>query len=205
MNPLNNPSPPAKPHSSEASTLKCTCSNTAFEVLQTLYDRSISTQVPFDTILATNKDALVRISKILTCTCTAEPTLIMTLAASLTKMMSWYQSICRMPTPQVSSSQLPTQQPTATPIILGMYRLDGEGENFVKIQVVLNELKKVDLLMERLRDRYVRQPSTTTTAAGQTQQEQSFFGDVIAFLRKKLREVVTGLQRDLKMDFGEVV
>ena len=85
-----------------------------------------------------------------------------------------------------------------------MYRLDGEGENFVKIQVVLSELKKVDLLMERLRDRLVKQTSATT-AAGQTEQENTFFGDMVAFLRRKLREVVAGLQSDLKMDFGDVV
>ena len=85
-----------------------------------------------------------------------------------------------------------------------MYRLDGEGENFVKIQVVLSELKKVDLLMERLRDRFVKQTSATT-AAGQTEQENTFFGDMVAFLRRKLREVVAGLQSDLKMDFGDVV
>ena len=195
--------PPKIPLSEAASPANsyCACSATTFEVLRTLYDRSNSHQIPFDTMLATNKDALARVAKVLTCTCSADPTLIMTLAASITKMMSWYQSVCRMPS--VSSQQTPSSSASSalgtthpTPIIVGVYRLDGEGENFVKMQVVLSELKKLDLLMERLRERFRNT---------QTEQENTFFGDLISFLRRKLREVVAGLQEDLKMDFGDVV
>ncbi|KAL9637152.1 MAG: hypothetical protein Q9164_002376 [Protoblastenia rupestris] len=168
----------------------CTCATTTFEILRTLYDRSTSSQTPFDTILATNKDAVGRASNLLACTCTGDPTYIMILAATITKMMAWYQSICRMPAQPSSISNTPP-----TTIVLGAYRLDGEDEDAVKMQVVLNELKKVDLLMAKFAERF---------RALQVQQESTFYGELIMFLRRKLREVVGELQRDLKMEFADV-
>ncbi|MCJ1453998.1 hypothetical protein MMC28_004348 [Mycoblastus sanguinarius] len=169
----------------------CTCSATTFEILRTLHDRSSNPSTPFDTVLATNKGIVSRISNILNCTCTHDPTSIITLAASITKMLSWYQNICRMPStqPDTSSSTHPT------PIILGSYRLEGEDEDAVKMQVVLNELRKVDTLMARFGERFREM---------RAKQESAFYGDLISFLRKKLREVVGALQRDLKMEFADV-
>ncbi|KAL9100801.1 MAG: hypothetical protein Q9163_003867 [Psora crenata] len=175
----------------DAGTPVCRCAATTFEILRTLHDRSSSLQTPFDTVLATNKDAVGRVSNLLSCTCTGDPTYILILAASITKMITWYQSICRVPAQSGSS---PTTPPTT--IIVGAYRLDGDDEDSVKTQVVLNELKRVDILMARFGDRFL---------AIKARQESAFYGELIMFLRRKLREVVGELQKDLNLNFADIV
>ncbi|KAL9126314.1 MAG: hypothetical protein Q9217_004614 [Psora testacea] len=185
------PSVAIKTPATDATGPICACSATTFEILRTLYDRSTSPQTPFDTVLAIIKDALSRVSSLLACTCIGDPTYILILAASIAKMMSWYQSICRMPS---QSSSSPNTCPTT--IIVGAYRLDGEDEDAVKMQVVLNELKKVDMLMVRFGERF---------RALQTKHESAFYRDLITFLRRNLRQVVEELQKDMRMEFADVV
>ena len=64
----------------------CTCSTRTFEVLRTLHERSDNLQIPFDTVLAINKDITARITDILSCHCVHDPASVMTLAATITKM-----------------------------------------------------------------------------------------------------------------------
>ena len=64
----------------------CNCSMRTFEVLRTLHERSDNLQIPFDTVLAINKDVTARISEILSCHCVHDPASVMTLAAAIAKM-----------------------------------------------------------------------------------------------------------------------
>ena len=161
----------------------CTCSARAFEVLRTLHERSENLQLPFDTVLAVNKNITRQISDILDCRCTQDTPSIMTLATAVAKLISWYKSIfCNLP-----SSTGPT-----APITLGAFRLDDADEKCVKIQVALNELKKVDALLARI---------CQTSYSSHAQQEARLYGDLMTFLRRKIRDIVDELQRDLRMDF----
>lgn len=74
--------------------------------MQSLHDRFCST--PFDAILAANKIALSRLSTILSCpTCTITPSLdsilVMTLAATILKLVAWYEVAAR---PSATSSTI---------------------------------------------------------------------------------------------------
>lgn len=161
----------------------CTCSAKTFEVLRTLHERSENLQLPFDTVLAVNKNITRQISDILDCQCIQDTTSIMTLATAVAKLISWYKSIfCNLP-----SSTGPT-----APITLGAFRLDGADEKCVKIQVALNELKKVDSLLARI---------CQTSYSSHAQQEARLYGDLMTFLRRKIRDIVDELQRELRMDF----
>lgn len=110
----------------------------------------------------------------------------MTLGAAVAKMMSWYRSIfCNLP-----SSTLPP-----APISLGAYGLDDADEKCVRIQVALNELKKVDALVAKMCQMF----------SSRAQQEARLYGDLMAFLRRNLSEVVEELQRDLRLEFTDGV
>ena len=164
----------------------CNCSTIIFEVLRTLHERSSDPQVPFDAILATGKEVIARISPIWECSGVLDPGSVMTLAAVMAKMMAWYRSIfCSV------TSARPPADSTSTPITLGAYRLDGADEESVKRQVTLNELRKLDGLVARI-----------SQTSGHTQQEARFYGDLVLFLRRRLREIVEELQRDLRMEFA---
>lgn len=165
----------------------CSCSTRTFEVLRTLHERSENSQIPFDTILAINKDITHQISGVLDCQCIRDTSSVMTLAAAIAKMMSWYRSIF---------CNLPSGTRSAAPITLGAYRLDDADEKCVKIQVALNELRKIDALVVRM---------SQSSYSSHAQQEARVYADLTTLLRRKLREIVEDLQRDLRMDFTDGV
>lgn len=173
-----------------AVTDKCSCATTTFEILRTLQDQSSHTS--FDRVLSVNKSAVSTISTILSCSCTRDSTSIMTLAAALTKIMSRYQSIGGASS--LSSGTNPTADaftiaPAPTPITLGAYKLDGAEEEQVKLQVILSELRKVDSLMARFQERF---------CTGPVKHEARVYNELVMFLRRRLRDIVEGLQKDLQ-------
>lgn len=101
-------------------------------------------------------------------------------------IVSWYRSIF---------CNLPTATRPAAPITLGAYRLDDADEKCVKLQVALNELKKVDSLIVRM----------CQILSSYAQQEARIYADLVTFLRRKLREIIEELQRDLRVDFVDGV
>ncbi|KAG7009923.1 hypothetical protein G7Y79_00001g001950 [Physcia stellaris] len=171
----------------EPQNIACSCSVKSFEVLRTLHERSDNSQIPFDTVLAINKDITRQISGILDCRCIPDTSSIMTLAAAIARMMSWYRSIF---------CDLPSSTRSAAPITLGAYRLDDADEKCVKIQVALNELKKIDALVARM---------SQSSYSSHAQQEARVYADLTTLLRRKLRDIVEELQRDVRMDFTDGV
>lgn len=167
--------------------IACSCSVKSFEVLRTLHEHSDNSQIPFDTVLAVNKDITRQISGILDCRCIPDTSSVMTLAAAIARMISWYRSIF---------CNLPSSTRSAAPITLGAYRLDDADEKCVKIQVALNELKKIDALVARM---------SQSSYSSHAQQEARVYADLTTLLRRKLREIVEELQRDLRMDFTDGV
>ena len=101
-------------------------------------------------------------------------------------IVSWYSSIF---------CNLPTATHPAAPITLGAYRLDDADEKCVKLQVALNELKKVDSLIAKM----------CQILSSYAQQEARIYGDLMTFLRRRLREIIEELQRDLRVDFVDGV
>lgn len=179
------------PHLPENSPhLNCNCSTNTFDILRTLHEQSSNTA--FDRVLAANKSALNSVSVILTCPCRRDSTSIMTLAVAITKIMSRYQSIGHPYAKSVTATdavESPATTPLATPITLGAYRLDSaEGEQ-IKKQVILSELRKVDGLLVKFQERF---------CTGPTKHEARICSELATFLRRRLRDIVEGLQRDLQ-------
>lgn len=67
------------------------------------------------------------------------------------------------------------------PLTLGAYPLDGDYEARVKVQLVLGELRKVDVLVEKFGERFCRGVEDGVYAALET------------FLRSRVRETVLEL------------
>lgn len=171
-------------------TDNCTCATTTFDILKTLHDQLSHTS--FDKVLSVNKAAVSTISTVLSCPCTRDSTSIMTLAVALTKIMSRYQAIGG-PSAQSSGTSFTTDTftiaPSPTPITLGAYKLDGAEEEQVKLQVILSELRKVDGLVSRFQDRF---------CIGPVKHEARVYNELVLLLRRRLRDIVEGLQRDLQ-------
>lgn len=181
-----------------AQNVNCTCPMQTFEVLRTLHERSSNPWTPFDTILSVNKDINSRINATLSCPCRHDATTVMTLAASIAKILAWYRSIFFPPLDQICPSKRQgTTQSAPTPISLGAFRLDSADEKAVKIQVALSELKKIDALVARI--------PLMETGGGDQLGAARVYGDVTAFLRRRLREIGEELQREVERDFGEEV
>lgn len=172
------------------STENCTCPTTTFDVLRTLHDQSSAQS--FDQVLSVNKSAVSTLSTTLSCACTRDSTSIMTLAVALTKILSRYQSIGGPSSQSSDTNPTPdtfTIAPSRTPITLGAYKLDGAEEEQVKLQVIISELRKVDGLMARFQDRF---------CIGPVKHEARVYNEIVMFLRRRLRDVGEGLQRDLQ-------
>ena len=181
---------------SPSQNLSCTCPTQTFEVLRTLHERSSNPLTPFDTILSVNKDINGRIAATLDCPCRHDASIIMTLAASIAKILAWYRSIFFPPSDYFSPSKAQgTPQSAPTPISLGAFRLDGADEKAVKIQVALSELKKIDGLVARIPQMEI--------GGGDKSGAARVYADVTAFLRRRVREIGEELQREVGRDFGE--
>ena len=172
------------------SPVNCNCATTAFDILRTLHDQSSNSA--FDRVLAANKSALNSVSVILSCPCRRDSISIMTLAVAITKIMSRYQSISNPCTKSVIGIDLddsPAVAPLATPITLGAYKLDSAEEEQIKKQVILSELRKVDGLMAKFQEKF---------CIGPIKHEARIYSELTTFLRRRLRDIVEGLQRDLQ-------
>lgn len=116
----------------------------------------------------------------------------MTLAVALTKILSRYQSIGRpslqSATTDANTTDVFVAAPLSTPITLGAYKLEGAEEEQIKLQVILSELRKVDGLIGRFQVRF---------CAGPVKHEARVYGELVTFLRRRLRDIVESLQRDI--------
>ncbi len=71
-----------------------------------------------------------------------------------------------------------------TPITLGAYKLDGEDEERVKVQLVLSELRKV----EKLEKKFCGEVCTGEDGDREGERDGGVYLAVKAFLRTRLKE-----------------
>lgn len=162
----------------------CNCATTIFDILRTLHDQSSNST--FDQVLAENQSAISAVSTILSCPCARDSTSIMTLAVALTKIMTRYQSSRHSPPTADSTFHTSTSTPPASPVCTEFYKLRVNEEQ-AKLQVILSGLRIVDGLMARFQERFGVWP---------VMHEARVYGELITFLRKRLRDIVQGLQGD---------
>ncbi|MCJ1387679.1 hypothetical protein MMC18_000522 [Xylographa bjoerkii] len=165
---------PATPVYSSA----CGCFKTILQTLSSLYILSSFPNLTFDVALARNKEAVHLCLAALECNCAAEASFGLLYISLIAKILSIYQSSCGRWSDQSSSS-------TSARITLGVYNLDREDEERIKMILVRMELRKVETLVARVKAK---------ACQGDAESEINAFDALVSFLEGKLRAVSDALQ-----------
>ncbi|MCJ1419188.1 hypothetical protein MMC32_005541 [Xylographa parallela] len=156
----------------------CGCFRTILETLSSLYIFSSFPNLTFDVALARNKEAVSLCLAALECNCAAEASFGLLYISLIAKILSIYQSSCGVWSDQSSSS-------TSARITLGVYNLDREDEERIKMILVRMELRKVETLVAKVREK---------ACQGDGESEIQAFDALVRFLDGKLRAVSNALQ-----------
>ncbi|MCJ1225199.1 hypothetical protein MMC12_001848 [Toensbergia leucococca] len=169
------------------------CTSLASATLQSLYlDPSVcGTSVPrnymhstpsIDKILINNKAAIKNTYTLLSCPCSLNPHVALTLALICDKILVCYEAIIgAAPATRPASGSPCPENPFATPITVGAFRMDAEDEKRMKIQLVVNELRKVKGLVEKYAERYCAGKSDDK------ERNEGIYSALEEFLRSKFR------------------
>ncbi|MCJ1436790.1 hypothetical protein MMC27_006172 [Xylographa pallens] len=156
----------------------CGCFRTILQTLSSLYIFSSFPNLTFDVALARNKEAVSLCLAALECNCAAEASFGLLYISLIAKILSIYQSSCGVWSDQSSSS-------TSARITLGVYNLDREDEERIKMILVRMELRKVETLVAKVKEK---------ACQGDGESEIHAFDALVRFLDGKLRAVSNALQ-----------
>lgn len=180
------------------------CTQFAFQILNSLYSPP-SSQPSFDdfngtadglptldAVLSANKAAVESLSALLGCPCSANPHFSTTIAFSITKILSWYQAIAGVAQDIVSPINTRMEAFTPTPIFLGDFKLEAEDEETFRTQIILNELKKVEKLINMFSECYCK-PSNNGIDCG-------VYTSLETLLRTRVRDTFKVTMRTAPVD-----
>ncbi|MCJ1244519.1 hypothetical protein MMC30_001717 [Trapelia coarctata] len=143
-----------------------------------------------DQALTINKRAIDNLFVLLCCPCPHDPHLPFIVAVISSKVLAWYQAVARASTttPTTPSSRFAnTETAVHMPLTLGAYKLDGEYEEKMKVQLVLGELRKVEVLVGKFGERF---------CSGVEGDHNGVYSALETFLRSRLRETLEELRRE---------
>ncbi|KAJ9648122.1 hypothetical protein H2199_001899 [Coniosporium tulheliwenetii] len=146
----------------------CHCSAALQETLGTLNIPS----PPFDRLLAINKSAVNRVTRHLSCSCPPDISSIMLLFVIITKVVHWYKK------------SRDGQGSDEVGVTLGTFKVDKEDEHRMKVVLIKSELRKVEMLISRFRDRFERSLDG---------QDEQVYEANMAFLEQRLQDAIKGL------------
>ncbi|OCK80659.1 hypothetical protein K432DRAFT_434619 [Lepidopterella palustris CBS 459.81] len=127
-----------------------------------------------DQVLATNRRAITTFHQLLQCPCSSNSGLVLAIALIILKILSCYGAIGRSTSSRTSNSRPMSSAASGSstpwgmdtnveremvldiPITMGAYQIDSEDEQHLKLQLVLNELRKVSKLIDAFAGRYCR-------------------------------------------------
>ena len=146
-----------------------------------------------DQVLIKNKTAIENAYNLLACSCSNDPHFALTLALICNKILGMYEAV-------IKTSGLTSESPTtrmlrpsnsgpSIPITVGAYQMDAEDEERIRIQIVVNELRKVKGLVDRYASKYCNSVGGTG---------EGIYSALEGFLRSKLtttlQELLTRLE-----------
>ncbi|XTI88793.1 hypothetical protein V2W45_521151 [Cenococcum geophilum] len=159
-----------------------------------------------DQVLAANRRAITTFHQLLQCSCSSNSGLVLALALIILKILSCYTAIGRSASSRTISTRSASSETSGAstpwgfepnmeremvldiPITMGAYQIDAEDEHHLKLQIVLNELRKVSKLIDAFAGRYCRGNNGS----------DGIYGALEKFLRAELRsaskEVSTALR-----------
>jgi hypothetical protein len=175
------------------------CMRTAQSILRTLSflsmngttSKAFSSLPTIDQALTTNTMAVKSLLDILSCHCAHDPYLPFLLSVISSKVLAWYQAIaCANTSAFLVSGSIFAGREMAMPIPipLGAYKLNGEYEEKMRIQLVLNELRKVEVLVDKYKQRFCNGGERAYN------EDTGVYSALETFLRKRLKETVEELR-----------
>jgi hypothetical protein len=132
-----------------------------------------------ETVLDNNKSAIDKVIVLLSCPCSSNPHFSTTIAFTIIKILSWYQSIAGM-----------NQSPAESPIITQMetfshkpaFGIPGaDDEDKLRTQQILKELRRVEKLVDRFAERYCKTPNNNGI-------DTAVYGSLEHMLRTRVRD-----------------
>ncbi|KFZ07762.1 hypothetical protein V502_09750 [Pseudogymnoascus sp. VKM F-4520 (FW-2644)] len=146
-----------------------------------------------DQVLINNKSAIENVRSLLACPCSLSPQYALTIALIIHNILVCYEAIIRA-TSNVRSEPGNTPWPDnlrATPITVGAYKIDAEDDQRMRIQLVVNELRKVRALVEKYAERYCAGKEDEARNAG-------IYSALDIFLQTKLKQAVSDMVSTLR-------
>ena len=173
------PTSPLQSPSTPALSSVCRCFKTVLHTLTNLQAFSSLPSPTFDVALAHNKETVTLCSAALRCVCPGDTTFVFLIVSLIDKIISVYQSSCNawsQPTPPSLTSQ--ASVPHTARVTLGVYSLDKEDEERIKMEFLRMELRKVEALVSKLQEK---------ASKGRAEYEIKMHEALIKFLEGRLR------------------
>lgn len=195
--PLTEPRP-SDPRCDCTSLVSCTLRN--LDVDRLVWDAASSAKngrstLTTDHILINNKVAIDHVYRFLGCSCSLNPRFSLTITLICYHIIERYEAIVGATPPTHCTSGSPTSCAAnllTTPITIGEYQIDEEDEQRMRIQLVVNELRKVRGLVDKYGERYC------TGLDGDKERHEGIYSALEMFLKSKLKETVNYLVRTLQ-------
>lgn len=146
-----------------------------------------------DQVLINNKSAIENVRSLLACPCSLSPQYALTIALIIHNILVCYEAVIRATTNirAEPGNRIWPENLRATPITVGAYKIDAEDDQRMRIQLVVNELRKVRALVEKYAERYfVRKEDEAPNA--------SIYSALDIFLQTKLKQAVSDMVSTLR-------
>jgi hypothetical protein len=144
-----------------------------------------------DQVLIKNKAAIEKADALLACSCSSNPHFALTLALTCIKILGTYEDIIKA-VPASAISPISGRRRSGSPIQIsvGAYKMDAEDEERMRIQIVVNELRKVRTLVDKYAKKYC--------TAGPDSNGDGIYSALEVFLRSKLKNTLHDLVTKLE-------
>ncbi|OBT64812.1 hypothetical protein VE03_06555 [Pseudogymnoascus sp. 23342-1-I1] len=141
-----------------------------------------------DQVLINNKSAIENVRSLLACPCSLSPQYALTIALIIHNILVCYEAIIQA-TSNVRAepgSAIWPDNLRATPITVGAYKIDAEDDQRMRIQLVVNELRKVRAIVEKYAEKYCVSIEDEGRNAG-------IYSALDIFLQTKLKQAVSDM------------
>lgn len=138
-----------------------------------------------DQVLITNKAEIENAYSLLACDCSHNPHFALTLALICSRILAMYEAVIKH-SPSSSSSS----SSGCIGITVGAYKMDAEDEERMRLQIVVNELRKVKGLV----DKYASKYCTVEGPMG----DDGIYSALVQFLRSKFTTTLQDLLKRLE-------
>ncbi|KAL2062961.1 hypothetical protein VTL71DRAFT_6033 [Oculimacula yallundae] len=188
--------PPTPPSSSKAMSAK-PCSHSLDVSHVTLPSPYVQTDTSIDQVLIKNKAQIENAYALLECGCSDNPHFALTLALVCMMVLRHYEDVIGAtslsPMTPISASQRSSSEEPRIAITMGAYKIDVEDEERMRVQIVINELRKMQRLVDKYATKYC-----LNAEGGKRDGSDAIYGALEVFLRSTLTATLQNLLNKLE-------